>query len=301
MNKTIEMYLATSWNTSQYALLDTGAEQKLERFGSYRLARPEPQAIWPCRGNESLWQNADARYSKQAESLEEEEKAARWSKKTSMPEFWPVQWKDFTFAAKLSPFKHTGIFPEQAPQWDWIMQKLAVGAEKRHVLNLFGYSGAATVVAARCGAKVTHVDASPIAIEWAKQNTALNKLAAAPVRWLVDDAVKFVRREARRGTHYDLVILDPPAFGRGPKGEVWKFETGLPLLLEAIQSVLAPNPLGIFLTSYSVRYSSAALGNTLSGALPKSEKENYVFGELGVREESAGRILSSAIFARWDA
>lgn len=293
------------WESEEYALLDSGSDYKLERFGRYLLARPDPQALWQRLLPNKEWELADATFSKEKDSEDDAQasKSAHWSAQKTIPESWPVQWDGLTFLARLSPFKHTGIFPEQSGHWQWLQQRIRQQPH-RHIrlLNLFGYTGIASLVAARAGASVTHVDASPKSIEWAKQNQDANGMQQLPIRWIVDDALKFVRREARRESHYDLIMLDPPSFGRGAKGEVWKFETSLPELLSACRDILSPQPLGILLTSYSIRASSVLLGNLLDDMLAKTALSGTIsVGELALREQTRNRSLSTAIFARWEA
>lgn len=297
----IDVTLPPGWAPEEYALLDSGAGYKLERFGGVTLARPEPQAIWPRRLAPAAWEAADATFSREAESDEATGRGTHWTTQRELPETWPVRWRDLTFMARLTPFKHTGIFPEQAAHWDWLAERVrAAGTRQVRMLNLFGYTGAATLAAARAGAHVTHVDAAPKVLEWARENQAQSGLSDAPIRWLVDDAQKFVRREARRDSHYDLIMLDPPAFGRGAKGEVWKFETSLPSLLADCRAILSPRPLGIVITSYSIRASALVLGNLLAAMMADHRVPGTItIGELALAESGAGRILATAIYARW--
>ena len=299
----IPILTPTGWAADQYALLDSGAEYKLERFGAYVLARPEPQAIWPRRLTPEIWERADATFSREGmPEGEGGEGRSRWLTRQPLPASWPVQWQGLTALAQLTPFKHTGIFPEQAAHWDWIAARIASRpAPPVAVLNLFGYTGIASLVAARAGARVTHLDAAPKVLDWAKEQQSRSGLAEAPIRWLVDDALKFVRREARRNVRYDIIVLDPPAFGRGPKGEVWKFETSLVPLLEACQAILSERPLGMLINSYSIRASALLLGTLLGEMLPPRRHPGTVeSGELALHEAAPqGRWLSTAIFARW--
>jgi 23S rRNA (cytosine1962-C5)-methyltransferase len=299
----IAVACAVGWDEREYALLDSGADFKLERFGALVLARPEPQAIWRRSGPEALWQSADATFAREAESAGEPERSSHWLARRSLPEQWSVRWRGLTLLARLTPFKHTGIFPEQSAHWEWLEQHIARAAGPVRVLNLFGYTGVASLVAARAGAQVTHVDASPKAIEWAHENQTASDLGAASIRWIADDALKFVRREARRGARYDLILLDPPAFGRGTKGEVWKFETSLPQLLAACRDVLAERPLGIAVTSYNLRASSLALAALLDDLGTDAGLHGTVTaGELAIaqRHTVPPRTLATAIFARWE-
>lgn len=297
----IDVTLPPDWSAEQYALLDAGDGYKLERFGGVTLARPDPQALWPRRLLPAVWDDADATFSREAEGDEATGRGTRWTTRRDLPAAWPVRWRDLTLLARLTPFKHTGIFPEQAAHWDWIARRVrAAGSRQVRALNLFGYTGAASLAAAQAGAQVTHVDAAPKVLEWARENQALSGLQDAPIRWLVDDAQKFVRREARRAAHYDIIILDPPAFGRGAKGEVWKFETALPALLADCRAILSERPLGIVLNSYSIRASALLLGNLLGTMMAGHRVAGAITtGELALAENGAGRLLATAIYARW--
>ncbi len=302
MNISIEY--PVGWQSEEYALLDSGNDYKLERFGRFLLVRPDPQALWQRSLLNKDWEQADATFTKEKDGEDEGNiaKSAHWSSPKTMPESWPVHWDNLALLARLSPFKHTGIFPEQSGHWQWLQQRIRQqGHRQVRMLNLFGYTGAASIVAARAGASVTHVDASPKSIDWAKQNQDANDLQQAPIRWIVDDALKFVHREARRESRYDIIMLDPPSFGRGAKGEVWKFETSLPELLGACRDILSSQPLGILLTSYSIRASSILLGNMLDDMLGKFRYSGTIsVGELALQEQSRNRSLSTAIFARWE-
>lgn len=293
----IQIALPTNWDADQYALLDSGADYKLERFGGVVLARPEPQAIWGRHLDAAAWDAADATFSRDAEAP-----GAHWTPRHELPETWPITWRGLTFLARLTPFKHTGVFPEQAAHWEWIADRVANANRSVRVLNLFGYTGAASLVAAQAGAQVTHVDASPKVIEWARDSQAASDMQEAPIRWITDDALKFVRREARRDARYDLIIMDPPAFGRGAKGEIWKFETSLPQLLEACRDILSPRPIGILINSYSIRASALLLANLLDELVTAHRVTGTVTaGELVLPEHDSTRLLSTAIYARWEA
>ena len=297
----IDVSLPAGWVPAEYALLDAGAGAKLERFGGVTLARPDPQALWPRHLDDTAWAMADATFSREPEPDEGSGQGAHWATRSPLPETWPVRWRDLRVLARLSPFKHTGIFPEQAVHWDWLMACIRAASERQvRVLNLFGYTGLASLAAAQAGAQVTHVDASPKVLEWARANQSLSGLADAPIRWITDDAQKFVRREARRGAHYDVILLDPPAFGRGAKGEVWKFETSLPSLLLDCRAILSERPLGIILTSYTIRASALLLGNLLAAMMAGHRMAGSIhLGELALAELGSDRLLSTAIYARW--
>ena len=283
-----------------YALLDSGDGLKLERFGKYVFVRPEAQAMWK-RSLDSEWRNADAVFIPSGE-----ESGGHWDFKKKVDEQWEMNYplllspKGITFKVMTTPGRHLGVFPEVAAHWDWFSNLIHhEGHKEVNVLNLFGYTGLATLAAASAGAKVTHVDASKKSVGWARENQALSNLTEKPIRWIVDDALKFVQREARRGVKYDGIILDPPKFGRGPKGEVWELYKSLPDLLEACRVCLSEKPLFVVTTIYAVRASAVhvaqAMDDMMAGFGGKIE-----MGELVTREQSAGRLLSQAVFARWE-
>ncbi|MFZ5884963.1 MAG: class I SAM-dependent methyltransferase [Chloroflexota bacterium] len=292
-----------------YALLDSGDGLKLERFGRYVFVRPEAQAMWKRALPESKWTNTDAVFVPTGE-----ESGGHWDFKRKVEERWEMRYTltpvpsptgrgELRFWAMTTPGRHLGVFPEVAAHWDWfsnlIHHEVHEGHKEVNVLNLFGYTGLATLAAASAGAKVTHVDASKKAVGWARENQALSNLTERPIRWIVDDALKFVQREARRGVKYDGIILDPPKFGRGPKGEVWEVYKSLPNLLEACRACLSDHPLFVVVTVYAVRasaiHAAQALDEMMKGFGGKVES-----GELVTREQSAGRLLSQAVFARWE-
>jgi 23S rRNA (cytosine1962-C5)-methyltransferase len=287
----IDLLLADRW--ADYELLDSGAGAKLERFGPYRFVRPESGAIWPRALPEQEWMAADGVF-----ATSEEEGAGRWEFRRPVDARWAMRYGDLRFWAQPTPFRHLGVFPEQASQWDWIAGLIRTADRSVKVLNLFGYTGLATLAAAAAGATVTHVDASPKAMAWARENQALSGLVERPIRWLIDDALKFVRREARREARYDGLIIDPPKFGRGPKGELWKLEESLPGLLDACRALLSARPRFVVLTVYAIRASAVGLQYLLEPAVAGHGGVIEV-GEMGVAERGAGRVLSSAIYARW--
>ncbi|HEX7651622.1 MAG TPA: class I SAM-dependent methyltransferase [Candidatus Paceibacterota bacterium] len=279
---------------SDYELLDSGENMKLERYGIVVVARPETQAIWKKRKPE-LWSTAVAEFSWS-------ENKGSWQTHGPMPNPWPVQWYSATALARLTPFKHVGVFPEQAPNWAWTGEKIAAlrasGTESPSVLNLFGYTGVASIAAAQAGAKVTHVDASKQSVAWAKDNAAVSGLPEDAIRWLVDDALGFARREVRRGSTYDGIILDPPAFGRGAKGEVWHIEEDLPALMDALRDLLSDAP-GSFLilNGYAAGYTPQSflqLVESTFGAQPNAE-----YGELRLPESGSDRSVSAGIYVRF--
>lgn len=265
-----------------YELLDSGNGRRLERFGKYVLSRPDPQAVWEV-GSPDLWKSADAEFTND-----------KWIMKNT-PASWQISYKDLLFYVRPTPFKHTGVFPEQHLNWDFIADKTR---EDSNVLNLFGYTGIASLIAAKAGAKVTHVDASKSAITWTRENQELSKLADKPIRWILDDALSFVQREIKRGVKYDGIIMDPPAYGHGPKGEVWDFNKDLPKLLNACKQVLSDKPLFFIINAYAVSASSLMLNNLLEDTM-KSFGGSIEYGELVLEEKKRKRLLSTGIFARW--
>ncbi len=302
------LFDSPSWR--DYALLDTGDGSKLERFGKYIFLRPESQAMWKRSLSDSEWGRAHAVFQPTGE-----ESGGHWDLKHKMEERWEMSYPltgdfsltpnpspegrgDLRFWAMTTQGRHLGVFPEGAANWDWIADLIARSKRPVNVLNLFGYTGLATLAAAAAGAKVTHVDASKKAVAWARDNQALSGLTEKPIRWLVDDALKFVQREARRGVKYDGILLDPPKFGRGPKGEVWEIYKSLPNLLTACRACLSDRPVFIALTVYAVRASAIHLAQSLDEMM-KDFGGKVDRGELVTREQSAGRLLSQAVFARW--
>lgn len=289
----MQLILQTSPDWQDYELVDSGGGWKLERYGRYLLRRPEPEAIWRPALPEKIWNGASAFFQPSAE-----ENGGHWQTIKSVDERWVMQYKGLRFWTMLSASRHLGVFPEQAGQWDWVMEKIRTAGRPMQVLNLFGYTGVATLAAASAGAKVTHVDASKKVVGWARENQELSGLAEKPVRWIVDDALKYIQRDARRGVVYDGLILDPPKFGRGPKGEVWEFYKLLPELLQACRQVLAPKPRFVLLTAYAVKASALtlyyAIDEVMQGFAGQTEA-----GEVLLQEKSAGRLLSMAIFGRW--
>lgn len=272
---------------ADYGLVDSGGGRKLERYGPYRFVRPEPQALWAPASAD--W-SADAEFIPGAD----EDGGGRWRFDRPVPrDGWPLEWEEVRFTASATPFRHLAFFPDMAPVWCWMRE-----LKPASVLNLFGYTGIGSLALAVQGASVVHVDASKKSVEQAKANAALSNLASAPLRWIVDDAAKFTAREVRRGRRYDGIILDPPKFGRGPEGEVWRLEEGLPSLIGDCRKLLDQDSRFLFLTVYAVRMSALAIGELLCQALGDLGG-GVECGELGVREEARGLILPTAIFARW--
>ncbi|WP_294297743.1 class I SAM-dependent methyltransferase [uncultured Sphingomonas sp.] len=274
-----------------YGLVDSGHGRKLERYGRFRFIRPEPQAMWAPGSPD--WQ-ADGEFIPGAD----EDGGGRWELSRDVPrDGWPLTWREVKFTAQNTPFRHLGFFPDMAPVWDWMRGRIA-GASDPECLNLFGYTGVGTLALAAAGARMVHVDASKKSVDAARANAALSGMADKPVRWLVEDAGKFVAREVRRGRRYDGIILDPPKWGRGPNGEVWKLEEHLPSLIADCRRLIDAESRFLFLTVYAVRLSALAIGELVHqqfADLPGRVE----CGELGVREEARGLTLPTAIFARW--
>lgn len=279
---------------ADYALIDSGDGRKLERFGKVIVDRPEPQALWTPRQGKGTWDKANAVFA----GAEDEEKG-RWRIDKPVPESWPVKVGAATMLCRLSSFRHMGLFPEQLPHWEWMLARLAeVRDEPPRVLNLFAYTGAASLIAAAAGAQVTHVDASKKAIAWAKENQAASKLGEAPIRWILDDAQKFVKREVRRGKTYHVVLVDPPKYGRGPDGEVWDLFTHLPALMQDCAQLLAPGRAALVLTIYAIRASALAFDQLTRETLA-TRGGTFASGELAIREADGGRLLPASLFTRW--
>jgi 23S rRNA (cytosine1962-C5)-methyltransferase len=280
-------------NWQDYELLDSGDGLKLERFGKYIFARPESQAMWSRALPPSEWQNAHAMFQPTGE-----ESGGHWELKKKVEEKWVMNYRDLKFWAMTTPGRHLGVFPEVAAHWDFMADSIQKAGTKPNVLNLFGYTGLATLAAAAAGASVTHVDASKKSVGWARENQELSKLSDRPIRWIVEDALKYVQREAKRGVKYDGIILDPPKFGRGPKGEVWEVYKSLPNLLEECRKCLSDNPLFVIVTVYAVRASAIHVAQAVDEMM-KKYKGSLDSGELVTRETSANRLLSQAVYARW--
>lgn len=289
------MTIAQSDAWKDYELLDSGNGRKLERFGPYTFDRPESQALWKPILPQPVWEKADGIFQESAHNNQ-----STWKLAANLPKRWKISYKNLTLWVEPTPFRHLGVFPEQANHWDWIANKIINTQASVRILNLFGYTGIASLSAAAAGAAVTHVDSSKKAILWAKENQALSNLENKPIRWIVDDALAFVRREIRRDAKYHGIIIDPPKFGRGPQGEIWKLEEMLPILLSECSKLLDNNALFIVLTVYAVRLSSTSLHYSLKDIF------NFVHGsissgELAITETSGNRRLSPAIYSRWSA
>lgn len=281
--------------TSDYTLIDSGNGRKLEQYGPYVIERPEGQAIWLPSLPASDWAKADAIFSGNTD----EEGMGRWIfPKHALGETWETSHDGMAFLGRFTSFRHVGVFPEQAAHWSFMERLIKDAKRPVKVLNLFGYTGVASLLAARAGAEVTHVDASKKAIGWARENQALAGLQSKPIRWIVDDAMKFVLREARRGSTYDIILLDPPAYGRGPAGEIWQLFEHLPEMVDACRSILSPDPLAMVLTAYSIRSSFFAIHELVRDRFT-GMGGTVESGELILREQHARRALSTSLFSRW--
>ncbi|MBB4123908.1 class I SAM-dependent methyltransferase [Martelella radicis] len=286
-----------------FHLIDSGHGLKLEQYGDYRIVRPEAQALWPPLLDEKIWANADAIFTGDTD----EDGMGRWRfPKAALGETWPLRIMDIDFLGRFTAFRHVGVFPEQVAHWQWMRDVLETargGKNPPKVLNLFGYTGVASLVAAAAGAEVTHVDASKKAIGWARENQALSGLNDRPIRWICDDAMKFIEREERRGNHYDIILTDPPKFGRGPNGEVWQLFEHLPRMLDLCRSILKPDALGFVLTAYSIRASFYSVHElmmeTMRGFGGVVESGELVIREAGLSGDQPGRALSTSLYARW--
>lgn len=279
----------TSESWSDYELLDSGRNEKLERYGNVVLSRPEPQAIWKKHWPDA-WGKANAVFVRDGAK-------GNWELKTDIPESWELDADDVKFTVRLTSFKHTGIFPEQSPNWQWIRKCVQNVPPRSHVLNLFGYTGLASIVAAKQGAFVTHVDASKQALSWAKGNADLSGVPEDGIRYLLEDALKFAKRELRRGSTYEGIILDPPAFGRGPKGETWKIEDDMLDLLEASKELLSTTSGSFYLLNgYAAGYSADSFKQLMEDVFGDVRGE---FGDLQIKESNASRVISAGIYARF--
>jgi 23S rRNA (cytosine1962-C5)-methyltransferase len=272
-----------------YALLDSGHGRKLERFGALTLDRPEQQAIWSPRLDRAAWERADAVFTGDVE----EEGAGRWQRRPGLEESWTCRHGKIRFACRFTSFRHVGVFPEQEAHWAWLKHRLHVAGDRPGLLNLFGYTGIASLVAAEAGAEVTHVDASKKAVAWGRENQALSGLEEKPIRWIVDDAMKFAAREVRRGRRYDGILLDPPKYGRGPKGEVWDLFQDLPEMLVFCRGLVKPRGF-LILTAYAIRASFLSMHRLTEEVLGLGVES----GELALKQEGGG-LLSTSLFSRW--
>ena len=286
------MRLSSEW--SDYECIDAGNGEKLERWGKVILRRPDPQAIWNVDYNNN-WNNIDGHY------IRSNKGGGYWNFNTKLKDFWTINYKDLTFKVSPTNFKHTGLFPEQAVNWDFMMNKIKNSNRKIKVLNLFAYTGGATMACSFAGADVVHVDASKGMIEWAKENMRLSKLENNCIRFIVDDCLKFVEREFRRGNKYDAIVMDPPSYGRGPKGEVWKFEDSIYGLIDACMKILSEEPLFFLVNAYTTGISSTVLENILKTSVLKKYPNGKVeAGEVGLPVTRDNLILPCGIYGRWE-
>lgn len=276
-----------------YELIDSGDGEKLERYGKFLVSRPDPQALWSKLLPDHEWQKANAFFKRASVD-------AKWSTRGSVPDRWPVDFGGLKMWIKLSAFKHTGLFPEQLSNWQWVKEKITRAGRPISVLNLFGYTGGASLASAGAGAEVCHVDGSKVAIGWARDNAELSGLEKKPIRWILDDAAKFVEREIKRGHFYDGIIMDPPSFGHGPKGEVWKIEQDFLPFIESCKQILSKQPLFFLINGYAAGYSALGYKNNLLD-LEKKFGGALEVGELTIEETKSKRLLPSGIFARWSA
>ena len=284
------MIISDKWN--DYEILDMANGEKLERWGNIILIRPDPQIIWKDKSKPALWKKANAHYHRSKSG------GGEWEYIKNVPKAWQIKYKNLTFNLKPMGFKHTGLFPEQAVNWDFMMNKIKNAGRPIKVLNLFAYTGGATVACAAAGASVCHVDSSKGMTAWAKENVASSGLADRPVRFIIDDVIKFVQREIRRGNKYDAIVMDPPSYGRGANGEVWNIEESLYTLVELCKEVLSDKPLFFLINSYTTGLSPTILANILKMTIKKKGK--VICGEVGLPMKDSDMILPCGIFGRWE-
>ena len=286
------MWLANQWN--DYEILDTSGGEKLERWGDYILVRPDPQVIWNTPKIHKGWRKRNAHYHRSAKG------GGEWEF-FDLPKQWEIHYKALTFQLKPFSFKHTGLFPEQAANWDWFSEKVVRAGRQVKVLNLFAYTGGATLAAAQAGASVTHVDASKGMVTWAHENARSSGLEDAPIRWIVDDCMKFVEREIRRGNHYDGIIMDPPSYGRGPKGEIWKIEDAIHPLVKRCSELLSDHPLFFLINSYTTGLQPAVLRYMMQTVLEPKFGGQVEASEIGLPVSDSGLVLPCGATCRWEA
>ena len=284
------MWIADHWK--DYEVIDTSCGEKLERWGRYILLRPDPQVIWKTEKTVPEWNRLNGHYHRSSKG------GGEWEF-FKLPEEWTISYRELNFRLKPFSFKHTGLFPEQAVNWDWCSERIREAGRPVKVLNLFAYTGGATLAAASAGASVTHVDASKGMVTWAKENAAASHLEDAPVRWLVDDCVKFVEREIRRGNHYDAIIMDPPSYGRGPKGEIWKIEESIYPFVELAAQLLSDDALFFLINSYTTGLQPAVLSYMLSTVIQKKRGGEVQSSEIGLPVSSNGLVLPCGATGRW--
>lgn len=284
------MWVADQWK--DYEVLDTSSGEKLERWGDYFLVRPDPQVLWNSKRTHPGWKKKNGHYHRSIKG------GGEWEF-FDLPGEWQISYRDLTFHLKPFSFKHTGLFPEQAVNWDWFSEIIRMASRPVKILNLFAYTGGATLAAAKAGAQVTHVDASKGMVAWAKENAASSGLADAPIRWLVDDCIKFVEREIRRGNHYDGIILDPPSYGRGPKGEIWKMEDNIYSFLELLVQLLQPDSLFLLLNSYTTGLQPAVLTYLIHETVAKAYGGHVTADEIGLPVTQSKLVLPCGASGRW--
>ncbi|HHT87609.1 MAG TPA: SAM-dependent methyltransferase [Clostridiales bacterium] len=286
------MWIAKEWN--DYEVLDASKGEKLERWGKYILVRPDPQVIWDTPKNHRGWTSMNAHYHRSRQG------GGAWEF-FNLPNKWSIKYKELTFNLQPFSFKHTGLFPEQAVNWDWFSEKIrSVNGRQIKVLNLFAYTGGATLAAAKAGAAVTHVDASKGMVTWAKENAIASGLSEAPIRYIVDDCVKFVEREIRRGNKYDAIIMDPPSYGRGPKGEVWKIESNIYYFIQLCTKLLSNEPLFFLINSYTTGLQAGVLSYMISKEIGKKYAGNVTADEIGLPVRDNGLVLPCGASGRWE-
>ncbi len=286
------MWLANQWK--EYEVLDTSSGEKLERWGDYTLIRPDPQVIWNTPKTLPGWKKPNAHYHRSKKG------GGEWEF-FQFPEQWDIHYKGLTFHLKPFSFKHTGLFPEQAANWDWFGEKIRLAHRPIKVLNLFAYTGGATLAAAQSGAAVTHVDASKGMVTWAKENAVSSGLGNAPIRWIVDDCQKFVEREIRRGNRYDAIIMDPPSYGRGPKGEIWKIEDAIHPLVQLCSRLLSERPLFFLINSYTTGFAPSVLSYLLGTEVVPRFGGSVMADEVGLPVTHSGLTLPCGSSGRWEA
>lgn len=280
---------------SEYELIDAGNGAKLERYGLYTFLRPDPEALWQQSATIAEWKNADLVFVRNGNKT-------KWTIKPGIPRQWTISFGGFTFEIAPSSFKHTGLFPEQLPNWKWMQDVITanktVYEKPIQVLNLFAYTGGATLACARAGAEVCHVDGSKTAVAWARKNAELSGLKEAPVRWIIEDVLAFLKREIKRGRRYDAIIMDPPSFGHGPKDELWKIEEHFISLMNLCKEILSEKPLFMLINGYTAGYSSIAYENNLKDILHDYDGHTEI-GELAIEQSNSDKLLPCGIFARW--
>ncbi len=286
------MLVSDKWK--EYKILDMADGEKLEMWGKYKFLRPDPQIIWKEKTNPNLWNNIDAHYHRNNKG------GGYWEYKKNIPETFTINYNDLKFKIGLMGFKHTGLFPEQAVNWDYFINKIKKQDRKIKVLNLFAYTGGATIACASAHAEVVHIDSSKGMVSWAKENLELSNLTNEHVRFIVDDCIKFVKREIRRGNKYDAIIMDPPSYGRGSNGEVWDIEKDLFPLLELCMQLLSDNPLFVHINSYTTGLAMGVLNNILKLTVAKKHKGIITVDEIGLKQENSDIILPCGVYGRWE-